>query len=109
MWFRPWSLPTLRARVPVSAVVLVLAAGFLVALSQPARADVEASLVNFAPDGRQQTRFDTAGDAVDAHDGQIAQFGGAYYLYGTSYDCGYQWRFNRDFCGFKVYSSPDLR
>ena len=34
-------------------------------------------------------RFDTDGNAVDAHDGAIAHFGGAYYLYGTSYDCGY--------------------
>ncbi|MBB4943342.1 hypothetical protein FHR32_007742 [Streptosporangium album] len=97
----------LQATATVCAA-LVLAAGFAVTWSQPALADVTASVTNFAADGRQQVRFDTAGDAVDAHDGQIAQFGDAYYLYGTSYDCGYQWKVNSDFCGFKVYSSPDL-
>ncbi|PWR14621.1 hypothetical protein DKT69_15260 [Micromonospora sicca] len=109
MHHRIWSTRTARATVAAWTAVLVLAAGFLATPSQPARAEVTASLGNFTPDGRQQTRFDTAGNAVDAHDGQIAQFGGTYYLYGTSYDCGYQWRFNHDFCGFKVYSSPDLR
>jgi hypothetical protein len=57
----------------------------------------------------QVVRFDTAGNAVDAHDGDLAFFGGVYYLYGTSYDCGYQLRVDgAPFCGFKVYSSPDL-
>ena len=64
---------------------------------------------NFMPDGRQVTRFDTAGDAIDAHDGEIAYFQGTYYLYGTSYDCGFAWQNKKaPFCGFKVYSSPDL-
>src|SRR6185437_10294064 len=31
-----------------------------------------------------------------------------YYLYGTSYNCGYQYTINSNFCGFKVYSSTDL-
>lgn len=64
---------------------------------------------NFMPDGWQVTRFDAAGDAVDAHDGEIAYFQGTYYLYGTSYDCGFAWQNKKaPFCGFKVYSSPDL-
>ncbi|WP_255563241.1 family 43 glycosylhydrolase [Mucilaginibacter sp. 21P] len=54
-------------------------------------------------------RYSTAGDAVDAHDGEIAQFNGVYYLYGTSYDCGFEWgNKGAPFCGFKVYSSKDL-
>jgi hypothetical protein len=65
-------------------------------------------LTNFNPSGQQVIRFDTDGNAVDAHDGQIAYFDHTYYLYGTSYNCGYQWGVNSDFCGFKVYSSPDL-
>ena len=64
---------------------------------------------NFTESGKQITRFDTAGDAIDAHDGEIAYFEGTYYLYGTSYDCGFEWQNKKaPFCGFKVYSSPDL-
>ena len=64
---------------------------------------------NFTADGKQLTRFDTAGDAIDAHDGEIAYFQGTYYLYGTSYDCGFAWQNKKaPFCGFKVYSSPDM-
>lgn len=56
-------------------------------------------------------KFDTNGNGLDAHDGEIKQFGHYYYLYGTSYGCGYI-RFHRPatpFCGFTVYRSPDLR
>ena len=92
----------------IAIAALVAAVGAFVAVPVTASAAVTTTLTNFTADGRQATRFDTAGNPVDAHDGTIAQFGGRYYLYGTSYDCGYQWQFNRDFCGFKVYSSPDL-
>src|SRR5947209_13178966 len=34
-------------------------------------------------------RFDDQGNGVDAHDGEIKQFGKTYYLYGTAYGCGY--------------------
>jgi hypothetical protein len=64
---------------------------------------------NFGPDGKQITKFDQMGKAVDAHDGEIAYFGGTYYLYGTSYDCGFEWNNNTaPFCGFKTYSSKDM-
>lgn len=66
------------------------------------------TLTNFNSSGQQVVRFDVNGNAVDAHDGQIARFGSTYYLYGTSYNCGYRWGVNSNFCGFKVYSSPDL-
>lgn len=57
----------------------------------------------------QTMRFSTLGDAIDAHDGEIAYFNGVYYLYGTSYDCGFEWGNKRaPFCGFKSYSSTDL-
>ena len=66
-------------------------------------------LKNFTEDGKQITRFDAVGDAIDAHDGEITYFEGTYYLYGTSYDCGFAWQNKQaPFCGFKVYSSPDL-
>jgi hypothetical protein len=66
------------------------------------------TLTNFTAAGQQVARFDTDGNALDAHDGQIAQFGDTYYLYGTSYNCGYQYTIDSNFCGFKVYSSQDL-
>ncbi|GAB2850528.1 family 43 glycosylhydrolase [Microbacterium insulae] len=54
-------------------------------------------------------RFDLNGDALDAHDGQILRYGDTYYLYGTTYGCGFQWQAaGSQFCGVKVYSSPDL-
>ncbi len=54
-------------------------------------------------------RFDTAGEALDAHDGQILRYGDMYYLYGTTYGCGFQWQAQgSEFCGVAVYSSPDL-
>lgn len=67
-------------------------------------------IINFDKNGRQLVKFDLSGNAVDAHDGEIARFDGVYYLYGTSYDCGYEWG-NKEapFCGFKVYASTDLR
>ncbi|WP_051942401.1 family 43 glycosylhydrolase [Streptacidiphilus rugosus] len=71
-----------------------------------AAAGTSTTWVNLDPAGHAVTRYDTAGNAVDAHDGTTALFNGTYYLYGTSYDCGYQ--LNTKFCGFKVYSSPDL-
>lgn len=70
---------------------------------------VNAQVRNFSPAGEQVTKFDNKGDAVDAHDGMIAYFDGTYYLYGTSYDCGFEWQNNTaPFCGFKSYSSKDM-
>jgi hypothetical protein len=88
------------------ATVVLLVLG--VVWPAPASAEVTSQLVNFDAAGHQLVRFDTDGNAVDAHDGQLARFGSNYYLYGTSYDCGYRWQLNSKFCGFKVYSSPDL-
>jgi len=69
----------------------------------------KSQVTNFSPEGKQLTRFDNLGNAVDAHDGEIALFNGTYYLYGTSYDCGFEWN-NKTapFCGFKTYSSKDM-
>jgi hypothetical protein len=62
-----------------------------------------AQIKNFNEAGKQITRFSTLGDAVDAHDGEIAYFDGTYYLYGTSYDCGFQWgNKTAPFAGLKV-------
>lgn len=54
-----------------------------------------------------QVRFDSAHAQVDAHDGQLSEFDGVYYWYGTSYGCGFQWT-SGTFCGFDVYTSTDL-
>ncbi|MEO3404208.1 family 43 glycosylhydrolase [Mucilaginibacter sp. CAU 1740] len=67
------------------------------------------SIKNFNKNNKQITKFDNLGNAVDAHDGEIALFNGVYYLYGTSYDCGFEWgNKTAPFCGFKTYSSTDL-
>jgi hypothetical protein len=66
-------------------------------------------LTNFDIRGAATVRFDVDGHSMDAHDGELQLFGDTYYLYGTSYDCGYGWFVaGSPFCGFKVYSSPDL-
>jgi hypothetical protein len=67
------------------------------------------SFNNFNSKGEQVTKFSKLGDAVDAHDGEIAYFKGTYYLYGTSYGCGFEWGHkDAPFCGFTVYSSKDM-
>jgi hypothetical protein len=77
--------------------------------AEPASPGHQVTLTNFSQDGQQAMRFDTNGNALDAHDGEITRFGSTYYLYGTSYDCGYLFGTpTSPFCGFKVYSSPDL-
>lgn len=64
------------------------------------------TLVNQDSAGNATIRFDVNGEAIDAHDGQIQRFGDTYYLYGTSYDCGYEWNTpGAPFCGFVSYSS----
>lgn len=95
------------------AAWLAIAAATGLAALAPATAKpnngIKTTITNFDSKGAQVTRFDTDGNAVDAHDGQIAFFEGVYYLYGTSYDCGFVWQKpNAPFCGFKCYSSTDL-
>jgi len=93
------------------AVLIIIAAGLLSGRSFAQRKHKQAAvkIVNFDKDGKQVTRFSTVGDAIDAHDGEIAWFEGKYYLYGTSYDCGFEWgNPTAPFCGFKSYSSTDL-
>ena len=78
-------------------------------VNKTGKVDNHTILVNHNREGNQLTRFDSAGAALDAHDGEIALFNGIYYLYGTSYDCGYEWgNKSSSFCGFKAYSSNDL-
>ncbi len=46
---------------------------------------------------------------VDAHDGHVLQVGDKFYLYGTSYNCGFTLgRPGTRWCGFNVYTSKDL-
>lgn len=45
---------------------------------------------------------------LDAHDGMIAEVGSTYYLYGTRYGCGFNWRqAGTPWCGFGVWTSTD--
>jgi len=77
--------------------------------AQTAAAERTVTLTNQDAAGNPTTRFDVDGNAIDAHDGQIQRFGDLYYLYGTSYGCGYRWNtVGAPFCGFVSYSSPDL-
>ena len=88
---------------------IVLAFVLLFALvAAQATASVSEIITNSDAAGNQVSRFDVDGNALDAHDGTLALFGNTYYLYGTSYGCGYQYQVNSTFCGFKVYSSTDL-
>jgi hypothetical protein len=85
------------------ATVLALAVAALV-LAAPAHAAPFTPVID-----NSGLRFDTTGAALDAHDGEIRRFGDRYWLYGTSYDCGFEWqRPGSPFCGFRAYSSPDL-
>ena len=89
----------------------VLLAAVLIALLAPAAAAAQVhtpTIVN--GDERGATiRFDVDGNAIDAHDGEIRRFGDRYFIYGTSYGCGYEWQTpGSPFCGFRSYSSPDL-
>jgi hypothetical protein len=71
----------------------------------PAQASAPEQQVQLDNDpGPRRLRFDTAGNALDAHDGEIVQFGDRFYLYGTACGCGYH-RFSRPaspFCGVRV-------
>ena len=100
-------LSVIRINTLVYLVVLPLLVS-----SQAINGKTEKSLSvikNFNQKGEQLTRFCALGNAIDAHDGEIAYFNGIYYLYGTSYDCGFEWGNKAaPFCGFKTYSSKDL-
>jgi hypothetical protein len=89
---------------------LVAAAAVLLATAAPAAAagPHESTIVNGDAHGATM-RFDVDGNAIDAHDGEIQRFGNRYFLYGTTYGCGFEWqRPGSPFCGFRVYSSRDL-
>ncbi|MGN6178360.1 MAG: hypothetical protein ACTHNW_04225, partial [Mucilaginibacter sp.] len=76
----------------------------LYVVTSPCLAQIKRSVRNAS-----DMKFSQLGDAIDAHDGEIAYFNGTYYLYGTSYGCGFEWGHkDAPFCGFKVYTSKDL-
>src|SRR5882724_4729275 len=86
-------------------------AALLLLIATPAWAVT--TITNFDGSGNQLTRFDINGDGIDAHDGILfdnTSRDGLYYFIGTSYACGFIWRSNSGtFCGFKGYSSQDLK
>jgi hypothetical protein len=99
----------LKSIAPFLMLALVLTTQSALSQSKKKAATPLNTVTNFDKDGKQVTRFSTVGDAIDAHDGEIALFNGVYYLYGTSYDCGFEWgNKSAPFCGFKSYSSTDM-
>jgi hypothetical protein len=87
--------------------LVLLASAAVGVCPRPAAAET-VTIVNSDAGGGQVSRFDVDGNALDAHDGSLLRVGGVFYLYGTSYACGYRYQQNSTFCGFKAYSSPDL-
>lgn len=107
------TLRTINIELAVFACLLMVATTSFYAPATPTKAAnvavTTSTITNFDASGHQITRYDTNGNAVDAHDGMIALFGSTYYLYGTSYNCGFTWlAAGAPFCGFKVYTSTDL-
>lgn len=116
-----WKWHNIKRGISLAAVVLLVAVGLSACgtLSTPVwntassgtyvigGSTVNATITN-------GVRWDTNGNLIDAHDGNIYQFGSTYYWYGTSYGCGFDWRgpgsgaVGSPFCGFKEYSSSDL-
>lgn len=77
--------------------VAVLAAPLSISVSTPS---VSANLA--PPDSYTYSE-------IDLHDGTIQKFDGTYYMYGTMYDCGFNWGIaNTPFCGFGVSQSADM-
>lgn len=82
-------------------VILVAACGAAAPRSGP---DVTTITIN-----NGSPRTTGTGSRIDAHDGEIVQFGARYYWYGTAYSCGFYWIDpSSPFCGFNVYESADL-
>lgn len=53
--------------------------------------------------------YDTTGQRIDAHDGDLLQStDGTIYMYGTSYACGFTLNTPSPYCGVKIYASTDL-
>lgn len=93
----------------IFAYLMIMSSACFVNVTPTRATNVISTITNFDASGHQITRYDTNGNAVDAHDGMIALFGSTYYLYGTSYNCGFTWlATGTPFCGFKVYTSTDL-
>jgi hypothetical protein len=70
---------------------------------------MQVTLQSWTPNGLQAVLQDRRGNGVDAHDGDVHFYDGLFYLYGTSYDCGWAWNGGSAWCGVNVYTSPDLR
>jgi hypothetical protein len=86
-------------------IAVLMTASWKAAFSQ----QPSTTIVNFNKRAEQVMKFTSMGEAIDAHDGEIAYFKGVYYLYGTSYGCGFSWGIkDAPFCGFKTYSSTDM-
>ena len=101
-----------RTRPSAQLLLAALVAAAVLGGAAPVRADASVTLVNADGSGHQITRYDTQGNAINAHGSGIHKFGATYYLYGEDQSCG--WFYSsasptpRPPCGLKAYSSPDL-
>lgn len=92
----------------LASAALVLVLGLVMGLT-----GTTASAAPTAPADSSPTRVLPATSAftvtgIDLHDGTIVESNGTYYLYGTEYGCGFQWKqTNTPWCGFGVSTSTD--
>lgn len=95
-------------RATVLAWVAVLA---LLVAGEAGAVGVPSSWLNYDADDNQIIRFDTDGNQIDAHLASVRRIGNTYYMWGESYGCGWTWQINgaRHWCGFSVYTSPDMQ
>ncbi len=98
--------------VATLASTLVAAAGCADSVTDCVDADggVGAAVTtNFNATCHPVARLDINGHVLDAHEATIAVFEGEYYLYGTSFGCGFVWQKpGTPFCGFRSYRSRDM-
>lgn len=92
-----------KALFATAVLVATATAGYIITQQASAATAVNNTVVT----------YDTVGAKIDAHDGQVVKdpASGLFYLYGTSYGCGFTLSSPTDtpWCGVRVYRSADLQ
>ena len=90
-------------------LALVLLAVVLLAACGVENMPAHSALIINGGGGKPIAKLDAAGKQLDAHEGAMVYADGRYWMVGNTYGCGYQWiHAKTPWCGFRVYSSPDL-
>ena len=82
---------------------------FLVALLLSVAAHADITVQNYFPGStpdtaiNQITQYDTSGNQVEFHDGDILQSGSDIYLIGHAWGCGFIYQTVSPYCGVKIY------